>query len=88
VAVLAGGVPSKWFGLVGDKVTQVERLRECMEKHGAELASIVTALGEPQDILDKTPAERAHAVRVAERHHQLQRHQAQAVVTCARTVSG
>jgi hypothetical protein len=88
VAILAGGVPSKWFGLVSSKVTQVERLRECMQKHGAELASLVTALGEPQQVLGKSPAERAHAVRLAEHRHELNRSQAQAIVTCARTVSG
>jgi hypothetical protein len=88
VAILAGGAPSKWFGLVSSKVNQVERLRECMEKHGAELASLVTTLGEPQQIISMRPAEREHAVHVAERRHELQRRQAQAVVTCARTVSG
>ena len=55
VAVLAGGVPSKWFGLVGSKVSEVERLRSCMERHGAALASIVTTLGEPQAILARAP---------------------------------
>ena len=88
VAVLAAGAPSKWFGLVSTKVNEVERLRSCMEKHGAELASLVTTLGEPQEILSKSPAEREHAVHVAERHHQLQRRQGQAIVACARTVSG
>lgn len=88
VAVVAGGVPSKWFGLVSSKISEVERLRACMEKHGAELASIVTTLGEPQEILSKSPAAREHAVRVAERRHQLQRRQGDAVVACARTVTG
>jgi hypothetical protein len=88
VAVLAGGLPSKWFGLVSSKVSEVERLRSCMEKHGADLASIVTTLGEPQEILAKTPAQRRHAVHVAERHHELQRRQGNAVVACARTVTG
>ena len=88
VAVLAGGVPSKWFGLVSSKITEVEQLRSCMEKHGAELASIVTSLGEPQEILGESPAAREHAVHVAERQHQLQRSQGEAVVACARTISG
>jgi hypothetical protein len=88
VAILAGGVPSKWFGLVGSKVSEVERLRSCMQRHGAALASIVTALGEPQEILGKSPAARAHAVHLAERHHRLQRREGEAVVACARTVSG
>ena len=88
VALLAGGLPSKWFGLVSSKVSEVERLRSCMEQHGAELASIVTSLGEPQEILSKTPAEREHAVHVAERRHELQRRQGEAVVVCARTVTG
>jgi hypothetical protein len=88
VAILAGGVPSKWFGLVSSKVSEVERLRSCMAQHGAELASIVTSLGEPQAILSKSPAAREHAVHVAERRHQLQRRQGDAVVACARTVTG
>jgi hypothetical protein len=88
VAIIAGGAPSKWFGLVSSKVSEVERLRECMEKHGAELASLVTTLGEPQQIIGMSPAEREHAVHVAEHRHQLQRSQAPAIVTCARTVSG
>lgn len=87
VAVLAGGIPSKWFGLVGTKLSEVERLRSCMESHGAELAAIVTTLGDPQTILAKSPAARAHAVHVAERHHGLQRREAQAVVACAQTVT-
>jgi hypothetical protein len=88
VAILAGGIPSKWFGLVSSKISEVERLRSCMEKHGGELASIVTTLGAPQEILSKSPAAREHAVRVAERRHQLQRRQGEAVVACARTVTG
>ncbi len=88
IAILAAGAPSKWFGLVSSKISEVERLRTCMEHHGAELASLVTTLGEPQEILSKTPAERAHAVHVAERRHQLQRKQGEAIVACARTVSG
>jgi hypothetical protein len=84
--ILAGGIPSNWFGLVSSKVSEVERLRACMEKHGAELASIVTTLGEPQEILSKTPAEREHAVHVAEHRHELQRRQGEAVVACARVV--
>ncbi len=88
VAVVAAGAPSKWFGLVSTKISEVERLRSCMEKHGAELASLVTTLGEPQEILSQTPAERRHAIRVAERHHELQRRQGAAIEACARTVAG
>jgi hypothetical protein len=88
VAVLAGGAPSKWFGLVSSKVSEVERLRSCMERHGSDLASLVTTLGEPHEILSKSPAARVHAVHVAERRHQLQRRQGEAIVACARTVSG
>ena len=88
VAVLAIGAPTKWFGLVSSKLTEVERLRSCMEKHGTELASIVTSLGEPQEILAKTPAERRRAVRAAEHRHELQRRQGAAIEACARTVAG
>ncbi len=88
VAVVAAGAPSKWFGLVTSKVTEVERLRSCMERHGSDLASLVTTLGEPQQILSQTPAQRRHAVHVAERRHELQRRQANAIEACARTVSG
>jgi len=87
-AVLAGAVPTKWFGLVGSKITEVERLRSCMEAHGAELASIVTTLGEPQEILGQSPAARERSVHAAERRHELQRRQGDAVVACARTVAG
>jgi hypothetical protein len=87
-AVVAGGVPSKWFGLVSSKISEVERLRSCMERHGTALASIVTALGEPRQVLGKSPAARAHAVHLAERRHELQRRQGRAVVACARTVGG
>lgn len=88
VAVVAAGAPSKWFGLVTSKVTEVERLRSCMERHGSDLASLVTTLGEPQQILSQTPAQRRHAVHVAEHRHELQRRQANAIEACARTVSG
>ncbi len=88
VAVLAGGVPSKWFGLVSSKISEVERLRSCMAQHGTELASLVTTLGEPQEILGESRAARKHAVRAAERRHELQRRQGDAVVACAQTISG
>ncbi len=88
VAVLAAGAPSKWFGLVSSKISQVERLRSCMEAHGADLASLVTTLGEPQEILAKTPAERRQAIRAAEHRHELQRRQGAAIEACARTVAG
>jgi hypothetical protein len=87
VAIVAGGAPSKWFGLVSSKISEVERLRSCMQAHGTELASIVTSLGEPQEILSKSPAARKRAVHVAERRYQLQRRQGEAVVACARTVA-
>jgi len=88
VAVVAGGVPSKWFGLVSSRISEVEHLRACMERHGSDLASLVTTLGEPKQILSQSPAARRHAVHLAERRHQLQRRQGEAVVACARTVSG
>ncbi len=88
VAIVAAGVPSKWFGLVSSQISEVQRLRSCMEKHGGELASLVTTLGEPQEILSKTPAERRHAIRVAERRHELQRRQGAAIEACASTVAG
>jgi hypothetical protein len=88
VAVLAAGAPSKWFGLVSSKVSEVERLRSCMERHGGDLASLVTTLGQPQQIISQSPAARRRAVHVAERRHELQRRQGNAVVACARTVAG
>lgn len=87
VAVLAGGLPSNWFGLVGSKVTEVERLRECMEKHSVELAALVTSLGDPSALLNSTPAAREHAVHVAERKGDLQRREGNAIVICARIVA-
>jgi len=46
------------------------------------------SLGERQEILNKSPAQRAHAVRLAKHQHELERRQDQAVVTCARTIAG
>jgi hypothetical protein len=87
LAVVAAGAPSKWFGLVSTQVSDVERLRSCMEKHGAELTSLVTTLGEPQELLAKTPAQRRHAIRVAEHRHELKRRQGAAIEACARTIA-
>lgn len=86
-AVLAGGVPSKWFGLVGSKVSQVERLRACLEQHSVEFASLVANIGHPQSVLNESHAARVHAVHVAEHEGRLQRREGQAIVACARTVS-
>lgn len=88
VAVLAGGLPSKWFGLVGEKVTEVERLSSCLQRHSVELTSLVTSLGDPTALLNATPAERAHAVHTAERQGRLRRLEGDAIVACARTVTG
>jgi hypothetical protein len=86
-AVLAGGVPSKWFGLVGSKVNEVERLRACLEKHSVEFASLVTNIGDPESVLNESHAARVHAVHVAEHEGRLQRREGEAIVACARTVS-
>jgi hypothetical protein len=48
----------------------------------------LTSLGERQEILNKSPAQRAHAVRAAKHQHELERRQDQALVTCARTIAG
>jgi hypothetical protein len=88
VVVLGGGLPSKWFGLVSSKVSQVEQLRSCLERHSVELASLVASIGDPQSVLSDSGAARVHAVRVAERSGRLQRREGQAIVECARTVSG
>ena len=91
VVVLGGGLPSNWFGLAGAKVSakvgEVERLRSCLQRHSVELASLVTSLGDPTSLLNATPSARAHAVRAAERHGDLERREARAVVACARTVT-
>ena len=86
-AVLAGGVPSKWFGLVSSKVGQVEQLRACLERHSVEFASLVANIGDPQSVLNESHAARVHAVHVAEHEGRLQRREGQAIVACARTVS-
>lgn len=87
VVVLAGGVPSKWFGLVGSRVSQVERLRACLQRHSVEFVSLVTSIGDPQSVLSESRAARVRAVHVAEREGRLQRREGEAIVACARTVS-
>lgn len=87
VAVLGGGLPTKWFGLVGDKVSEAERLATCMKHHEATLAGIVTNLGSPSSLLQESPAERRHDVRLAERRRQIDKREGQAIVACARTVA-
>ncbi|HEX5225758.1 MAG TPA: hypothetical protein VFW29_11580 [Solirubrobacteraceae bacterium] len=87
VAVLGGGIPSNWFGLASSKITEVERLQSCMARHKVELATLVTSLGDPHSLLAKTPRQRAHEVRAAERRGRLQRREAHAIEACARTVA-
>ena len=87
-AVLGGGIPSNWFGLVGSKVTEVERLRACLERHSVEMTALVEGLGDPQTVLSGSPAARAHSVRVAEPERRLNRREGHAIVECARTVTG
>jgi hypothetical protein len=87
LALLAGGVPSKWFGLVSSRVSQVERLRACLERHSVELASLVTSIGDPQSVLSESHAARVHDVHAAERRGRLERREGQAIVACARSVS-
>jgi hypothetical protein len=87
VLVLAGGLPSHWFGLVKNDLSEVQRLQSCLSEHSVELASIVTSLGEPQALLGDSPATRAHKVHQAERRGQLERSEGRAVEACARTVS-
>jgi hypothetical protein len=62
---LGGGRPSHWFGLVGAKVTEVERA--CLERHRVEPTASVENIGKPQAVVSDSPAARASAVRVAER---------------------
>ena len=87
VALLAGGLPSHWFGLASERISQVERLQACMEKHSVELTALVTSLGDPQTLLDETARQRAHRVRAAERRGHLQQREAHAIEACARTVA-
>ena len=58
------------------------------DERSCATTDVLTSLGEPQEILNKSPAQRAHAVRVAKHQHELERRQDQAVVTCARTIAG
>ena len=88
VAALGGGLPSNWYGLVSARVSEVEDLRACLQRHSVELASLVTSIGDPQSLLDATSSARKHIVHVAERRDGLKRRQANAVVACARTVAG
>jgi hypothetical protein len=70
VAALGGGLPSNWYGLVSEKVSEVERLRACLQRHS----------------VDATPSARKHLVHAAEKRGDLKRRQANAVVACAHTV--
>jgi hypothetical protein len=87
VAVLAGGIPSNWFGLASSKISEIERLQACMQKHSVELTTLVTSLGDPQTLLAQTPGQRARRIRAAERHGHLQEREAHAIEACARTVA-
>ena len=87
VAVLAGGLPSNWFGLASSKISEVERLQSCMAKHSVELTALVTSLGDPQALLNETPRQRSHQVRAAVRRGHLQQREAHAIEACARTVA-
>ena len=88
VAVLAGGLPSNWFGLAGKQVSEVERLSSCLQRHHVELTALVTTLGDPSSVLSDSSAARARAVHVAERERRLHRRQGEAIEACARTVTG
>jgi hypothetical protein len=88
VAALGGGLPSNWYGLVGAKVSEVERLGSCLQRHGIALASLATSLGDPTALVHAAPSAREHAVHAAERRGHLRRREANAVVACARTVTG
>ncbi len=85
--VLAGGLPSKWFGLISSEVNQVARLRTCLERHSVEFVSLVTSIGDAQSLLNKSQGARVRAVHVAEREGRLQRREGRAIVACAHTVS-
>jgi hypothetical protein len=87
VVALGGGLPSNWYGLAGAKVTEVQRLRSCLQAHSVELAALVTSLGDPTSLLNATPSARAHAVHAAERKGDIERREARAVVACARTIT-
>ena len=86
--ILGGGIPSHWFGLVSKKVTEVERLRECLARHSVEFTALVENLGQPEAVLGDSHAARAHAVRSAERDGRLNRREGRAIVECAQTVAG
>ena len=87
VVVLAGGLPSHWFGLVGKDLSEVQRLASCMQRHRVELTSLVTSLGEPHALLNESPAARARKVREAERRGELERREGRAIVACASVVA-
>jgi cytosine/adenosine deaminase-related metal-dependent hydrolase len=48
---------------------------------------LVTSIGDPQSILNKSHAAHVHAVHLAERERRLQPREGRAIVACARTVS-
>src|SRR5438445_3436488 len=83
VAALAGGLPSNWYGLVGAKVTEVQRLSSCLERHRVEFGLLVASIGSPESLLSEAPSARVHAVHVAEKRGELRRREANAIVACA-----
>jgi hypothetical protein len=87
VAVLAGGLPSKWFGLAGQKVGEVERLASCMKRHEGALGDIIKNIGSPSSVLHETPAKRKAEVRAAEKRRRIDKREGDAIVACARTVA-
>jgi len=87
IAVLAGGVPSHWFGLASSEIDQVQRLASCMQRHRVELTDLVTSLGSPSGLLSESPAARARKVRAAEHRGELERREGRAIVECAGIVA-
>jgi hypothetical protein len=86
VAAVGGGLPSNWYGLVGAKVSEVERLSSCLGRHRVEMASLLASIGDPHSLLSATPSARKHMVHIAERRGEIQRREANAIVACAHTV--
>jgi hypothetical protein len=77
VALLGSGALSSGFGLLGGNTSQTKRLTDCLGRHGINIASLASAVGNPATLLNG-----AHVVDSAVKHGKLKGQEARAVTTC------
>jgi hypothetical protein len=77
VAVLGSGALSSGFGLLGGNTSKAQQLTSCLDRHGINVVSLATTVGNPATLLNG-----AHAVDSAVKHGKLKQPEARAVITC------